>query len=776
MGSSSPPTFAVKVFDPSGSGWDKERVTIERDSLADSIRTQLKVSAGDGPHWAPVLESGTAEDKPFFVTKYYRRSVQWLIDRPFKLSSRHLHAIVSSVVEGLRELKWICRRPHGNLKPSNVLIEGEGRIKQGKVVLTDPLPTARLDAEASEAADLQATGTLIYQLVLRRPFRLMGGWPVPPSEAWSRLGRYGETWRKLCDRLLDPDPARSQCSLATVAETLRLMEKPRKVRKYAAVGAAAAAVVVVLLLILFWRLGLPKIKLLGDDPMTVEVGTEFKDPGCTATDRQDGDLTGKVKVTGSVDVRKLGDDPMTVEVGTEFKDPGCTATDRQDGDLTGKVKVTGSVDVRKLGEYSLTYRVTDSSGNERTETRTVRVVDTTAPVITLRGDSTVTLGVGNAYKEPGYIADDNYDGDITGKVVVEGSVDHNKLGEYPLGYKVTDSSGNQLRVRRTVHVVDTEPVPPKFDFRAFWAKYVADFRQPNEFKKHYASEQDLQWYKVLNLKPLRIEWHERELFAPQDDEGEKVVFEVKFTAWFEGIFGGDPVRQDIKEVWVIAPDPKAPKIVEVRKPRVSVSLPKLDHTCVQGTDAKPRKLEVWNSGKGTLEYSISIQYSGDVRDWLSCKPTSGTSTGERDGIDVNFPTSDLPPGPYSATITVKREGATNTPQTIPVNLIVKLKFNWEDFKQRYAEAFPSPDEFKEFYAPSCWPRPWYLPKSGPKEASVSEAKGSKLMEDGEKYRVTVNIPHTYEGKRGSWAVGERWVIEPSKGPEKKGLIVEAEVI
>jgi hypothetical protein len=81
-GSSSLPAFAVKAFDPSESGWDEGRVAAERESFQDSLRTQLKVVASDGVHWAPVLESGIAEDKPFFVTKYYRRSAQWLLDRP----------------------------------------------------------------------------------------------------------------------------------------------------------------------------------------------------------------------------------------------------------------------------------------------------------------------------------------------------------------------------------------------------------------------------------------------------------------------------------------------------------------------------------------------------------------------------------------------------------------------------------------------------------------------------------------------------------------------
>jgi len=87
------------------------------------------------------------------------------------------------------------------------------------------------------------------------------------------------------------------------------------------------------------------------------------------------------------------------------------------------------------------------------------VVDTAPPEIMLRGDSVVTLEMemGSKYEEPGYTADDNHDGDITGKVVVEGSVDHTKRGEYTLVYRVSDSSENEARRERAVHVVDTRP-------------------------------------------------------------------------------------------------------------------------------------------------------------------------------------------------------------------------------------------------------------------------------------------------------------------------------
>jgi hypothetical protein len=68
----------------------------------------------------------------------------------------------------------------------------------------------------------------------------------------------------------------------------------------------------------------------------------------------------------------------------------------------------------------VTYDVTDSSGNDAIQvTRTVDVVDTTIPVITLTGADPQTIEVGSPYVELGATATDNYDGDITGSIVID---------------------------------------------------------------------------------------------------------------------------------------------------------------------------------------------------------------------------------------------------------------------------------------------------------------------------------------------------------------------
>ena len=148
----------------------------------------------------------------------------------------------------------------------------------------------------------------------------------------------------------------------------------------------------------------------------------------------------------------LGDNPATVEVGSTFNDPGATVYD-QDG--TSTYTTTGTVDTNLVGTYTLTYTAVDNSGNQATATRTVSVVDTTAPVITLLGNSQVNVEVGSSYTDAGATATDNYDGDLTSQLVVVNNVDVNTLGSYTVTYGVSDSSSNAASVvTRTVNVID----------------------------------------------------------------------------------------------------------------------------------------------------------------------------------------------------------------------------------------------------------------------------------------------------------------------------------
>ena len=78
-----------------------------------------------------------------------------------------------------------------------------------------------------------------------------------------------------------------------------------------------------------------------------------------------------------------GVNPMNVELGSVFSDPGATASDGCAGNLTGSIVKTGSVNTSVVGSYLRRYNVSDASHNAAPEViRTVKVVDTTAPSVT----------------------------------------------------------------------------------------------------------------------------------------------------------------------------------------------------------------------------------------------------------------------------------------------------------------------------------------------------------------------------------------------------------
>lgn len=84
----------------------------------------------------------------------------------------------------------------------------------------------------------------------------------------------------------------------------------------------------------------------------------------------------------------------------------------------------------------------------------------TTPVITLLGSDEITLNLHEVFTEPGYLALDDEDGNLTASVVVAGDeVDPETVGDYVITYDVTDSDGNAAdQVTRTVHIVQSAPV------------------------------------------------------------------------------------------------------------------------------------------------------------------------------------------------------------------------------------------------------------------------------------------------------------------------------
>lgn len=138
-----------------------------------------------------------------------------------------------------------------------------------------------------------------------------------------------------------------------------------------------------------------------------------------------------------------------------YEEKGFSAIDIVDGDLTDQV-------IREERDGKVYYSVTDSAGNTAEAVRTIDYHDPTPPEIKLEGGESYDLPAGTPYEEPGFTAEDNFDGDLTEKVSVSGEVNIYHAGTYEITYTVEDSFRNVTEIIRKVNVVPV-PQPDKVD-------------------------------------------------------------------------------------------------------------------------------------------------------------------------------------------------------------------------------------------------------------------------------------------------------------------------
>ena len=253
------------------------------------------------------------------------------------------------------------------------------------------------------------------------------------------------------------------------------------------------------------------INLNGSSSSNHEVGPPYADAGATASDNADGTITSSMTTTITKDdvafnddisiigyvtgtyvitynvsdaagnaatpvtrtvtvadtldptMELQGDATVTITVGQSYSDAGVIPGDNYDQSPTISITITknGAAfndDITTIGNaigtYVITYTASDAAGNTATPvTRTVTVEDdTTAPVISLTGASTITLTVGEAYTEYGATATDTVDGTVT--VTIGGdTVNTGAVGTYIITYNAIDAAQNAAtQVTRTVTV------------------------------------------------------------------------------------------------------------------------------------------------------------------------------------------------------------------------------------------------------------------------------------------------------------------------------------
>jgi large repetitive protein len=136
---------------------------------------------------------------------------------------------------------------------------------------------------------------------------------------------------------------------------------------------------------------------------------------------------------------------------------GVNGSDLCEGLLPpGNISWTGTVNLGQTGSSTVTYQARDSSNNlSAPVSRTVNVVDTLPPLLSMLGNTTMPAECGLPFNDPGAIASDVCLGPITSSIVRTGTVNTAVLGSYSLRYDVSDGTNAAAPKTRTVIVSDT---------------------------------------------------------------------------------------------------------------------------------------------------------------------------------------------------------------------------------------------------------------------------------------------------------------------------------
>ena len=125
----------------------------------------------------------------------------------------------------------------------------------------------------------------------------------------------------------------------------------------------------------------------------------------------------------SLELALTGEPKILLEYGDSFTEPGVTPVLRgtlflQEGYTPENLEIRRETDLNegKLGKYTISYSA-ELLHCQASAQREIRVIDTKAPTITLTEDPEGSLTEGVIYQEAGFTASDNYDGDITQRVV-----------------------------------------------------------------------------------------------------------------------------------------------------------------------------------------------------------------------------------------------------------------------------------------------------------------------------------------------------------------------
>ncbi len=148
----------------------------------------------------------------------------------------------------------------------------------------------------------------------------------------------------------------------------------------------------------------------------------------------------------------IGNNPLVITQNSTFTDPGASATDTEDGDLTSAIIVSGNVDTSVLGTTTLTYSVSDSDGATAQVTRNVVVVENTNPLMCTEKNLDTFASVGDYLK---FIYKSNSGQKLSNTVkntgILGGELDVMYVGDVSGNVSSIDIGGGNLEFNNSVN-------------------------------------------------------------------------------------------------------------------------------------------------------------------------------------------------------------------------------------------------------------------------------------------------------------------------------------
>jgi len=257
-----------------------------------------------------------------------------------------------------------------------------------------------------------------------------------------------------------------------------------------------------------------------------------------------------------------GTQVMETEINKPFIDPGVTATDNIEGNVSSRYQRIGNVDITKVGPNYLKYIVTDYYGNvSDTLYRTVFVIlNQTGPTLTLNGPSQQYVEVYNRYPENGAVARDNQNNLIpSNNIIITSNVDTAKLGIYNVNYRVTDAFGKSASANRLVTVGDsTRPVIiPNYtggrNYYVHQVKTAIDLEKVVRVEDNFWKGLVPTWFGTVDVNNVGTYYLPYNVMDGSGNIANEVLVEIRVTDNIAPVIqlqGDNPITWDVYEPYV----------------------------------------------------------------------------------------------------------------------------------------------------------------------------------------------------------------------------------